>query len=111
MAKQVFYDPGRKRWGRLRWLFNIAGAIITGLVLFFVVTVIFQPETLPPLLLPTQKKNLRSLKERERRHKTMAKSTHRKSGRSASEVVLNEDEGIRAAYYVTWDAASFVSLK
>ena len=26
-------------------------------------------------------------------------------------MVLNTDEGIRAAYYVTWDAASFVSLK
>ena len=25
--------------------------------------------------------------------------------------MLNTDEGIRAAYYVTWDAASFVSLK
>lgn len=111
MSKQVFYDPERKRWGRLRWLFNIAGAVITGLVLFFVVTVIFQPETLPPLLMPAQKKNLRSLKERERRHKTTTRSTHRKSRRAASEVVLNEDEGIRAAYYVTWDAASFVSLK
>ncbi|MGH9568360.1 MAG: polysaccharide deacetylase, partial [Candidatus Angelobacter sp.] len=92
-------------------LFNVLGAVITGLVIFFIVTVVFQSETLPPLLMPQQKKNLKALKQRERRKKTPVRGSHRKTGARPSEVELNADEGIRAAYYVTWDAASFVSLK
>jgi hypothetical protein len=111
MSKQVFYDPERKRWTRLRLLFDVLGIGITGLVLFFVVSVFFQKEPLPPTLLPAQNRKLRALKEHEHRRKTQAKGTHRKTKAPASEVVLNADEGIRAAYYVTWDAASFVSLK
>ncbi|HKT50945.1 MAG TPA: glycosyltransferase [Candidatus Angelobacter sp.] len=111
MSKQVFYDPERKRWTRLRLLFDVLGVGITALVLFFVVSVFFQKEPLPPTLLPAQNRKLRALKEHEHRRKTQAKGTHRKTKAPASEVVLNADEGIRAAYYVTWDAASFVSLK
>lgn len=110
MGQQVFYDPQRKRWARLRLLLDVLGVLITGLVLFFIVS-IFQKESLPQTLLPQQKRNLRALKAREHRKKTSAKGTHRKTKAPASEVVLNQDEGIRAAYYVTWDAASFVSLK
>ncbi|HEU5413687.1 MAG TPA: glycosyltransferase [Candidatus Angelobacter sp.] len=111
MSKQVFYDPERKRWTRLRLLFDVLGVGITALVLFFVVSVFFQKEPLPPTLLPAQNRKLRALKEHEHRRKTQAKGTHRKTKAPASEVVLNADEGIRAAYYVTWDAGSFVSLK
>ncbi|HZD94200.1 MAG TPA: polysaccharide deacetylase family protein, partial [Candidatus Sulfotelmatobacter sp.] len=111
MVKSIFYDPERKRWGRLRVLFSVLGAIITGLVLFFIVTVFVQADPLPHLTMPEQKRNLRALKEREHRRASKAKNTHRKTKAPSSEVVLNTDEGIRAAYYVTWDAASFVSLK
>ena len=38
-------------------------------------------------------------------------NTHRKTKRPASQVILNSDEGIRGAFYVQWDAASFASLK
>src|SRR5438270_902882 len=111
MAKSVFYDPERKRWGRLRILFSVLGAIISGLVLFFIITVFVEADPLPRLSMPEQKRNLRSLKEREHRRRPQAKGTHRKTNAPPSQVVLNTDEGIRAAYYVTWDAASFVSLK
>src|SRR6478672_6639387 len=111
MAKSIFYDPERKRWGRLRILFSVLGAIISALVLFFIITVFVQADTLPHVLMPEQKRNLRAIKEREHRRKTKAKNTHRKTTAPPSEVVLNTDEGIRAAYYVNWDAASFVSLK
>jgi spore germination protein YaaH len=111
MPKPVFYDPQRKRWGRLRVLFSVLGAVISGLVVFFIITVFFQSEPLPHILLPEQKRSLRTLKEREHRRSTKAKNTHRKTKAAPSQVVLNADEGIRAAYYVTWDAASFVSLK
>jgi len=111
MAKSVFYDPGQKRWGRLRILFSVLGAIITGLVLFFIITVFVEADPLPRLSMPEQKRNLRALHEREHRKRPQAKGTHRKTSAPPSQVVLNTDEGIRAAYYVTWDAASFVSLK
>ena len=111
MSKQVFYDPGRKRWTRLRLLFDVLGVVISALVLFFVISVFFQKEPLPPTLLPAQARNLRALKQREHRKRTHVRGSHRKTRAPGSEVVLNVDEGIRAAYYVTWDAASFVSLK
>src|SRR5215471_21303531 len=110
MAKPIFYDPQRKRWVRLRMLFNVLGLVISALVVFFVVTVFFQPARLPRLGMPELKRNLRAVKSQSRR-KTVAKGTHRKTKAPPSDVVLNADEGIRAAYYVTWDAASFVSLK
>jgi len=111
MAKQVFYDPQRKRWGRLRRLFDVLGLAITGLVLFFLVSIFFRNEPLPPLSLSAQKHNMRALKEPEHKKKTKAKGTHRKTQSPASEIELNNDEGVRAAYYVMWDAASLVSLK
>ncbi|HEX4603062.1 MAG TPA: glycosyltransferase [Candidatus Angelobacter sp.] len=111
MAKSIFYDPERKRWGRLRILLSIWGAIISALVLFFILTVFIQSDPLPHVLLPEQRRNLRAIKEIEHRAKPKPKNTHRKTKAPPSEVVLNTDEGIRAAYYVTWDAASFVSLK
>src|SRR5215469_8071808 len=111
MAKPVFYDPQQKRWGRLRRLLNVLGTAITGLILFFFITVIFESEALPRLELPTQKHVLRALKEKDPTRKTKAKGTHRKTKSTPSQVVLNTDEGIRAAYYVNWDAASLVSLK
>ena len=114
MSKPIFYDPDprRRRWTRLRRLFDVLGITITFLILFFVVSVFFEQEELPRLLAPAQKHNLKALKaETETRRKTKTKGTHRKTKAPASEVELNADEGIRAAYYVTWDAASFVSLK
>src|SRR6476620_7197177 len=111
MAKSIFYDPERKRWGRLRVLFTVLGTIISCLVVFFILTVFVQSDPLPLVLMPEQKRNLHAIKENEHRRKTKAKNTHRKTKASPSQVVLNTDEGIRAAYYVTWDAASFVSLK
>ena len=35
----------------------------------------------------------------------------RKTKKPPSQVTLNADEGIRAAFYVQWDAASFSSLR
>ena len=67
MAKQIFYDPQRKRWGRLRVVLSVLGALITGLVLFFVISVFLRTDPLPQLGMPGMKRNLRAVKERERR--------------------------------------------
>src|SRR5215471_21161953 len=110
MTKQVFYDPKKKRWARLRVLLNVAGVVITGLILFFVITTL-RPVRIEQILMPEQKRHLKTLKERGHRRRPKAQGAHRKTQAPASEVQLNVDEGIRAAYYVTWDAASFASLQ
>jgi len=61
--------------------------------------------------MPEQKRNWHTLKQKEHRKKPTTKGAHRKTKAPPSQVELNADEGIRAAYYVTWDAASFVSLQ
>src|SRR5215467_3087247 len=112
MAKPIFYDPQQKRWGRLRWLLNVLGITITTLVAFFIFTVVFRDERPGKLRLPLgPRQHLWALKEKDRAPKPKTKSAHRRTQKPPSQVVLNTDEGIRAAYYVIWDAASFVSLK
>jgi len=115
MAKPVFYDPRQSRWRRLRRLFDVLGVTITLLVIFFVYNAI-RNEQLPGLFLPEQKRPYHALKEKERekekeRRRQAALRSHRKTKKPASQVTLNSDEGIRAAFYVQWDAASFSSLR
>jgi len=115
MVKPVFYDPQQVRWRRLRRLFDIVGVAITLLVVFFIYTAI-RDEQLPSLLLPAQKKPYHALKEKERekekeRRRQAALRSRRRTKKPPSQVTLNADEGIRAAFYVQWDAASFSSLR
>src|SRR6266851_5907932 len=110
MAEPVFYDPKRARWKRLRRLVDAVVAALSALIIFFVYTTL-RDERLPELLFSPQKRAFKALKETEKekaardRQKKLAKS-HRKSKLPASEVTLNQEEGIRAAFYVPWDAAS-----
>src|SRR5579862_9412671 len=116
MAKPVFYDPRRARWKRIRLAFDLIGVSITLLVIFFAYTAL-RNEPLPDLLLAPQKKPYRALKEKERekakerRKLAAALRGHRRSKSAASQVKLNQEEGIRAAFYVPYDAASFSSLR
>ena len=114
MAQPVFYDPRRARWKRLRRLFDVVAVVVSALVIFFVYTAL-RDEPLPELLFSPQKRPFKALKESEKekareRQKKLAARSHRKSKLAASQVKLNEEEGIRAAFYVPWDAASFSSL-
>jgi peptidoglycan-N-acetylglucosamine deacetylase len=114
MAKPVFYDPRQSRWRVLRRLFDILGVTITLLVIFFVYNAI-RSEQLPGLLLPAQKRPYHALKEKEKEKekekRKQAALRRRKTRKPPSQVTLNADEGIRAAFYVQWDAASFSSLR
>jgi cellulose synthase/poly-beta-1,6-N-acetylglucosamine synthase-like glycosyltransferase/peptidoglycan/xylan/chitin deacetylase (PgdA/CDA1 family) len=115
MAEPVFYDPRRARWRRLRRTFDITAVVLSALIIFFVFTAL-RDEPLPELLFSPQKRAFKALKESERekareRIKKAAARSHRKSKLAASQVVLNQSEGIRAAFYVPWDAGSFSSLK
>jgi len=115
MAQPVFYDPRRARWKRLRRLVDITAVLVSALILFFVYTAL-RDEPLPELLFSPQKRAFKALKESEKdkakeRLKKAAARSHRKSKLAASQVTLNQEEGIRAAFYVPWDAASFSSLR
>src|SRR5258708_4085279 len=115
MAQPIFYDPRRARWKRLRRLIDVSTVIISALIIFFVYTAL-RDEPLPELLVPPQKRAFKALKESEQekareRQKKLAGRSHRKSKLAASQVTLNQGEGIRAAFYVPWDAASFSSLR
>ncbi len=108
--KQIFYDPDRKRWRRLRLLLDGSVIVITLLALFFVASII-RGSSVPTVSLPEVKKPYHALKESQKRKPVRHANTHRKTKKPASQVVLNADEGIRGAFYVQWDAASFASLK
>jgi cellulose synthase/poly-beta-1,6-N-acetylglucosamine synthase-like glycosyltransferase/peptidoglycan/xylan/chitin deacetylase (PgdA/CDA1 family)/spore germination protein YaaH len=115
MAKPVFYDPRQSRWRRLRRLFDLLGLSITLLVGFFIYTAV-RNEQLPKLPWADQKRPYHGLKEKEKekakeRRRLAAQRTHRKSKEAPSTVTLNAEEGIRAAFYVQWDTASFSSLR
>ena len=109
MSKPVFFDPQRKRWKRIRRVLDASGVLLSVLIVFFIVTVVRSTD-IPTVLSGEQKKPYHALKQKEKKH-PVRRGTHRKSSTPPSEVVLNKDEGIRGAFYVTWDAASFSSLK
>src|ERR1700751_3134199 len=116
MRQQIFYDPRQARWKRLRRLLDILGLAISVLMVFFVYTAL-HGEPLPDLIWPFQKKPYHSLKEKEkekakeRRRVAALRRGHRRTRSAPSLVKLNAEEGIRAAYYVPYDAASFSSLR
>ncbi len=110
MSNPIFFDPDRRRWKRIRKSIDVAVVVFSLLLGFFAITVV-RKTSLPNVLLADQKKNYRALKSDERKRPPKVRTTHRKTPVPASQVVLNSGEGIRGAFYVTWDAASYSSLR
>ncbi|HEY6302329.1 MAG TPA: glycosyltransferase [Terriglobales bacterium] len=118
MSKQVFYDPLQARWRRIRRFVDAAAIAFSLLVIFFIYSAL-RSEPLPDLSWLTEKKPYHALKEKEkvkarekRRLATLARAGHRHQARKApSQLTLNSEQGVRAAFYVSWDAASFSSLR
>ncbi|MGD0734360.1 MAG: glycosyltransferase [Terracidiphilus sp.] len=109
--KQIFFDPQRKRWKRLRRVFDVSAVIITLVLAGFIFNVL-RVQHLPELLLPTPKHNFKALPDRTLLLKgAKAKPARRKTARKPSEITLNTGEGLRAAYYVPYDEASYASFK
>jgi cellulose synthase/poly-beta-1,6-N-acetylglucosamine synthase-like glycosyltransferase/peptidoglycan/xylan/chitin deacetylase (PgdA/CDA1 family)/spore germination protein YaaH len=89
--------------------------VLSVVIVVFIYTAL-RSEPLPKLLLQFQKRPYHALKETEKekaqeRRKQLIRRTHRRTKTSPSSVALNTDEGIRGAFYVPWDAASFSSLR
>src|SRR5579872_3600885 len=110
MGQPVFYDPRQARWKRLRRLFDVLALSFTLLVIFFIYNAI-RGEQLPELFLPPQKKPFHALKEKERRKHLADVRSQGKRRVLGHPIKLNSEEGVRAAFYVSWDAASFSSLR
>jgi cellulose synthase/poly-beta-1,6-N-acetylglucosamine synthase-like glycosyltransferase/peptidoglycan/xylan/chitin deacetylase (PgdA/CDA1 family)/spore germination protein YaaH len=104
----IFYDPQLKRWKRLRRALDIVGICITIIIGVFIYT-LARGGPLPGLQLPEARRPYRPIVSKERAKLLRAK--HRRTEKPASSVQLNAEEGIRAAFYVNWDAASYSSLK
>ena len=118
MAKQVFYDPLQARWKRIRRFVDAAAIAFSLLIIFFIYSAV-RSDPFPDLSWLTEKKPYHALKEDEktkarekRRLATLARTGHRHPIHKApSQLTLNSEQGVRAAFYVSWDPASFSSLR
>jgi cellulose synthase/poly-beta-1,6-N-acetylglucosamine synthase-like glycosyltransferase/peptidoglycan/xylan/chitin deacetylase (PgdA/CDA1 family)/spore germination protein YaaH len=110
--RQIFFDPQRKRWRRLRRILD-AAAVVTTLVLAGFIFNSLRGQPLPELLLPIPRHNYRALPDRTPLLKgaKAAVPLRRKTSRRPSEIPLNTGEGLRAAYYVPYDETSYSSFK
>ena len=108
--KQIFFDPQRKRWKRLRRILD-ATAVLSTLVLAVFIFNVLRNQHLPELLLPVPKHNYKALPEPLLRGARNPRPARRKTSRKPSEIPLNSGEGLRAAYYVEDDPASYSSFK
>src|SRR5438309_1052693 len=114
MSKPIFYDPERKRWKRLRALLDLAGIFVGIVIVVFVVSTVRGGDSLPSLLLPEPNRGYRAMKDKEKGPPRVAKKSTAKpkAKKPAPNVqVGTTGEGMRAAFYVEWDAGSFSSLK
>src|SRR5271168_5246995 len=73
MNRQVFYDPQRKRWKRLRRIFDVLALL--GLVLGTVFVIgLLRMKPLPELFLQAQKRNYRVLQNQSKRSSSRGRS-------------------------------------
>jgi cellulose synthase/poly-beta-1,6-N-acetylglucosamine synthase-like glycosyltransferase/peptidoglycan/xylan/chitin deacetylase (PgdA/CDA1 family)/spore germination protein YaaH len=109
--KQIFFDPQRKRWKRLRRILD-AVAVVTTLVVAGFIFNTLRGQRLPELLLSAPKHNYKAISDRTPllHGKGSPPPSRRHSTLKPSEVPLNS-EGLRAAYYVPDDATSYSSFK
>jgi cellulose synthase/poly-beta-1,6-N-acetylglucosamine synthase-like glycosyltransferase/peptidoglycan/xylan/chitin deacetylase (PgdA/CDA1 family)/spore germination protein YaaH len=109
--KQIFFDPHRKRWKRLRRILDATALIFTLVIAAFIFNVL-RNQHLPELLLPVPKHNYKALNDRTPLLRgAKARPSRRKTSRKPSDIPFNSGEGLRAAYYVQDDAASYSSFK
>jgi cellulose synthase/poly-beta-1,6-N-acetylglucosamine synthase-like glycosyltransferase/spore germination protein YaaH/peptidoglycan/xylan/chitin deacetylase (PgdA/CDA1 family) len=109
--QQIFFDPQRKRWKRLRRVIDVAAVLFTFVLTAFIFNIL-HTQHLPELLLPAPRHNFKALPDRTPLLRIRNKRLeHRKTSRKPSDIPLNTGEGLRAAYYVQDDAASYSSLK
>jgi cellulose synthase/poly-beta-1,6-N-acetylglucosamine synthase-like glycosyltransferase/peptidoglycan/xylan/chitin deacetylase (PgdA/CDA1 family)/spore germination protein YaaH len=114
LDRQIFFDPQRKRWKRLRRILDISALLFTVVAALFIFNVLRQ-QKLPDLLLPSPKHNYKALRDRQsdliRAERSKEKPARRKTTRRASDIPFNTDEGLRAAYYQPDNPSGYASFK
>jgi cellulose synthase/poly-beta-1,6-N-acetylglucosamine synthase-like glycosyltransferase/peptidoglycan/xylan/chitin deacetylase (PgdA/CDA1 family)/spore germination protein YaaH len=110
--KQIFFDPQRKRWKRLRRILDATAVVFTLVLVVFIFNVL-RYQQLPELLLPIPRHNYKALPERPPLLHGVKepRPMRRKTTRKPSDIPFNTGEGLRAAYYVQDDPASYSSFK
>jgi cellulose synthase/poly-beta-1,6-N-acetylglucosamine synthase-like glycosyltransferase/peptidoglycan/xylan/chitin deacetylase (PgdA/CDA1 family)/spore germination protein YaaH len=110
--RQIFFDPQRKRWRRLRRILDVTAVLSTLILVGFIFNVM-RNQQLPELLLTAPKHNYKALSDRSPalRGQKGPRPARRKTGRKPSDIPFNTGEGLRAAYYVQDDAGSYSSFK
>ena len=111
MQNAVFYDPQQRRWRRVRMFFDFVGALITIVVIVFVVDAVLRSESLPNVLLPVAHKPYRALHDKEKNSHRIRHLKHKPVHAKNAGAVGVTGESPRAAFYVVWDAGSFSSLR
>ncbi|MBI2683350.1 MAG: glycosyltransferase, partial [Acidobacteriales bacterium] len=117
-SPQIFLDPEGKRWRRMRLMLDATGVLITLVVLLFVVSVV-RVGNLPSLLLPEPARPYRAIRENEKqRHQSVRQAANEKKRQARKQkrqsVATRPGSlgpGVRAAFYVVWEATSFAALK
>ena len=108
--RQIFFDPQRKRWKRLRRILDIGGRVSPscwpGLSSTF-----FAFSSCPSCCSPFPSTTTRRCPDPSPRDAKTVRPARRKTDRKPSDIPLNTGEGLRAAYYVQDDPASYSSLK
>ncbi len=102
--RPIFYDAERVRWRRTRRVLEISGLLLTLLLTYFFVTIAVSVE-LPAGLLPDKSPAYRALKVKIK--KVPAREGRRRRISNIGTVPASYDP-LRAAFYVSWDAASFI---
>ena len=114
MKQPVFYDPRQARWKRLRRFFDLFALSVMLVVIFFIYNAL-QGERLPTLFWKTETKPYHALRENEREKAKERRrlAAVRRGRRKVKGLPFKADTegGPRAAFYVSWDAASFSSLR
>ena len=95
--RQIFFDPQRKRWKRLRRILDISAVVFTLVLAGFIFNVL-RFQRLPELLLPVPRHNYKALPDVHPAR--VQRPARRKTDRKPSDIPFNTGEGLRAAYYV-----------
>ncbi len=95
--KAVFYDPQRKRWKRLRRVLDVTAVASTLILVLFSVGVL-KHISLPGLPFPDSHRNFHAYVPAAAAKLKGSRPARRKSHLRPSEVTLNQDEGLRAAF-------------
>jgi cellulose synthase/poly-beta-1,6-N-acetylglucosamine synthase-like glycosyltransferase/spore germination protein YaaH/peptidoglycan/xylan/chitin deacetylase (PgdA/CDA1 family) len=107
--KPVFFDEKRERWRRARRVGEIASALLTVLLIAFLINVSRRLD-LPRLMLPDTRPSLHAI-----RQKTRTTPVRQRAGRRnrvlPRQLAGGPGDPLRAAFYVGWDPASFAALR